>query len=597
MPRRRAAVVVGVNKTGGLPVLEGSVSGAESFGRWLTSEGFEVRLITDAAGPVTPNQIATAVEFFVKPGNVHQLVIYFSGHGYWKNDGELWLLSSAPMDANAAISWIETGEFAKDCGIPNVVLVSDACRSTPKSPQDLRVRGSIIFPNEGIQRERSKIDKFMAAAVGTAAFEARLNPNGRKVSVFTHCFLNAFSAPDAEMIKDHNEDGNELKVIPNRRLGKYLRREVAAILSSINVQLDQTPDAEVLSDEDAYIGRAPAAASIEAGGSPPFDLRNVGDIADGYSTRAPSAVEFAPNLREVADMAVARALDESPQGPSDNVRSLERLAESSGFNAALDQASVLADVAAFEMQSGFAVLGARISDAMTANGEPLQILAPGDDENPGVVRIGEHLNPACTVVIRFTSGRSVALAALHGFLGHVLVDGTQVINISYVPSDKSPRWREYSGNRKRVERLRAAVAAAVRLGSFRLADDRRATLFANNIRLLKGLDPSLGVYAAYAYSQADRRADIGSILSTMKEDLSVDLFDVAMLSRQRAFDARVVPFCPMLTQGWNLLRARGIKLPQVLDEAQDELEQGLWTTFNPRRSQLIIGAIRRGEFR
>ncbi len=139
MPKKRGAVVVGVNKTGGqLPVLQASAAAAEQVGDWLRGEGFDVIRITDVTGPVTPAKIADAVEHFVKDRNYHQLIIYFSGHGYWKNDSELWLLSGAPADANAAVSWTETAEFAKDCGIPNVVMISDACRSIPNNPRDLR---------------------------------------------------------------------------------------------------------------------------------------------------------------------------------------------------------------------------------------------------------------------------------------------------------------------------------------------------------------------------------------------------------------------------------------------------------------------------
>jgi hypothetical protein len=50
----------------------------------------------------------------------------------------------------------------------------------------------------------------------------------------------------------------------------------------------------------------------------------------------------------------------------------------------------------------------------------------------------------------------------------------------------------------------------------------------------------------------------------------------------------------MLTQGWNLLRAHRIALPEVLDDAQDELEPALWTTFKPARIQMILEAIGRG---
>jgi hypothetical protein len=73
---------------------------------------------------------------------------------------------------------------------------------------------------------------------------------------------------------------------------------------------------------------------------------------------------------------------------------------------------------------------------------------------------------------------------------------------------------------------------------------------------------------------------------------------MAMLARtirQRTADRPLVPFCPMLTRGWNLLRIRGVTLPKVLEDAQDDLERALWTTFKPDRMQLILEAMKRGE--
>jgi hypothetical protein len=159
MPRRRAAVVIGVNRTGGLPVLESAAAGASDVEGWLKAEGFDVTAITDALGKVKWEQIAGAVAAIVEAGNCHQLVIYFSGHGFWKNETELWLLNDAPVDANAAVSWAETAELAKDCG--------------------------------------------------------------------------TFQAPDPDMIREMIEDGRTIDVVPNRRLGKYLQREVGALLASV----------------------------------------------------------------------------------------------------------------------------------------------------------------------------------------------------------------------------------------------------------------------------------------------------------------------------------------------------------------------------
>lgn len=133
---------------------------------------------------------------------------------------------------------------------------------------------------------------------------------------------------------------------------------------------------------------------------------------------------------------------------------------------------------------------------------------------------------------------------------------------------------------------------------FRLDNKQRASELAQHIRVLKGLDPALGLFAAYAYSEADQRDDVHSVLEFMREDLRADLFDVAMLARaigqQRTCALPVVPCCPMLTQGWNLLRARGIALSKVLDDAQDELEPALWTTFKPARIRLILDAVKQG---
>jgi hypothetical protein len=53
----RAAVVIGVNKTGNLPVLRAGTSGAWQFARWLAKEGFDVSVFVDDKKPVTVDKI------------------------------------------------------------------------------------------------------------------------------------------------------------------------------------------------------------------------------------------------------------------------------------------------------------------------------------------------------------------------------------------------------------------------------------------------------------------------------------------------------------------------------------------------------------
>jgi hypothetical protein len=158
--------------------------------------------------------------------------------------------------------------------------------------------------------------------------------------------------------------------------------------------------------------------------------------------------------------------------------------------------------------------------------------------------------------------------------------------------------RDYGRRRDSIDKLRATIAAAARLGVFHLDDKLKAVDFvADGIGTSYGIDPAIGLYASYAYSEAGRN-DVERIRQVMYNYLQVDLFDVALLASSRGRFSRewsLVPFCPMLTQGWNFLRAREVGLPPVLDEAQDELEPALWTTFKPSRTDAIFDAVRGGQ--
>ncbi len=102
-PDTRAAVVIGVNKAGDLPVLRAAISGARDVAKWLQTEGFEVKLLIDDRGPVRARDVFLDVSEFVNRGTLDQLVIYFAGHGFLNpGRGEVWLLSDAPENAGEA---------------------------------------------------------------------------------------------------------------------------------------------------------------------------------------------------------------------------------------------------------------------------------------------------------------------------------------------------------------------------------------------------------------------------------------------------------------------------------------------------------------
>ena len=118
-----------------------------------------------------------------------------------------------------------------------------------------------------------------------------------------------------------------------------------------------------------------------------------------------------------------------------------------------------------------------------------------------------------------------------------------------------------------------------------MRDDKEAGALADSIRVLKGIDPTLGIYAAYAYSQAGLYKQVDSVRSFMRGDLGIELCDVAMLSdeppKELWRNAAVAPFCPMLSQGWNFLRVKEVVIPPPLAAARNHLRPALWTTFDP----------------
>jgi Caspase domain len=593
MATKRAAVVVGVNKTGELTPLKSAATGADEVAAWLKAEGFDVVKLTDAAKPVTASAVRKAVANFVKAETYGQLVLYFSGHGYWKNNAELWLLSEAPGNADEAVSFVETVEMARDSGIPHLVLISDACRSIPQTPTGMRVRGSVVFPNNPANtRVQPKIDKLQASLMGAAAYEVVLPGRTKaKTSVFTHCLRRAYSSPDADMVLKVTEGNRTVEVVPNRRLETFLKREVAAVLASVNVALEQLPVIDVTSDDSAYVGKVRR---------PPGGLGGRGE-AKGERPTTPCAAPITVTDEARAAVAAEIHLADLPVGGM-QIRSGGAAAAAAANQLSAMRSNIEAPHAVnrFESQTGFTVSGAEVQVAVVGKGG--RVDRSGEEHpNEAAVRVWMDTSNYCSVAITFGGGSGTVLPALRGYIGHITVNDGGVSNVSYVPSSNSYRWPGYLTRQTKIERLRSAVAAAARLGALRLGKDQ-AGAFADRVRAEKQFDPTLGLYAAYAYAEGGVYDEVQSVREYMLNDLGVSLFDVAMLDRKSRkenwFAGRgVVPFCPLLSQGWYYLRPRGMKLPRILESAQDELIQSLWTTFNKKHMRLINSALREGRLK
>src|SRR4029077_11194740 len=127
---------------------------------------------------------------------------------------------------------------------------------------------------------------------------------------------------------------------------------------------------------------------------------------------------------------------------------------------------------------------------------------------------------AGTVALEFSNGNGTVLAVLRDFIAAVVVGDGVVANVSYIPSQNSSRWSYYHNERDRLDQLRASVATYGKFGPFRLEGYKKtrnqiAEQLADRIRVLKGLDPTLGIYAAYAYAEAGLTEKVRSVSEFM----------------------------------------------------------------------------------
>jgi hypothetical protein len=365
-----------------------------------------------------------------------------------------------------------------------------------------------------------------------------------------------------------SEDGQQ--VVPDRELQRYLMNDVPIRAQSLSLTLRQNPDAIVTSPDKVYLGRIAGPATPSASKSPP-----------------------AATTKDLATLGMRSASDQVPLelGPA-----LQGVGRSSGYFATHDVVVSSAGApASFPGRTGFIVSNARLKQVAITPGANIQVLRGGSPDDPALVQVETGQARDTSVLIELADGSGTVVAVLPGFVGAIVVQEGGIVSVSYSPSREGGRGFEDSRSQRRLAQLRANAAAAAKLGVFRADDSAAAVRLADDIRMLKAIDPTLGLYAAYAYEQAGRLDQIRSIAEIMRGDFELLLFDIAMLTSLEPVEivARggfIVPFCPMLSQGWNFLVATGARIPEPAREAGRHLRQALWTTFDPEGVGILLAS-------
>ncbi len=572
---RRACIAIGVDEVldaANLPRLSAAASGARTFAKWASSpeQQFESFCFTDETGPLSISVIKEKIRSITKSGSYSQLVVYFAGHGILKSwDTEVWLLSDAATDPNEAVNLTGSVSLARQSGIPHVIFISDACRSLASDVRLAQITGSPVFPIHPVTSQRPEIDTFYATLPGDPSYEVPAPQSAADYrGIFTECLLYGLEGPDQSVCEMVGEQDQQRWVVSSRSLKPWLEREVPQQLQGVSIALNQVPELRVESQHPKYLAMLPAPPPrppLSFGNPSPRSASSTEKALRGLAGQHGLAEFFAPQV-EILSV------------PPPVAEERETAFRETAFNDDVRLLASLQGRQSFETQTGFTVVGARISMAF------LEGVPDGCDvfeENGAMhvrVRIAESQG---SVIIGFTDGRGTCLAALPGYIGTVMVVDGSVVNVSYTPARNSPRWHDYEHQRDEVEKRRSFVAVAARSGILRLTRDRAAS-FGDYVRQLKVLDPTLGIYAAYAYSQAGMIDEVESVFEWMALDHQVPVpFDIALLANRLTDPrgARIAGSTPMMTQGWALLH-EGLSLdPRILQTSNYTLPS-LWTTLS-----------------
>lgn len=547
----RIAVLVGVARTGGgtLPPLRAVRSGITRVAGWAHGQGFaDVVILTDEADPVTLRGVLEVVDGVVRAGP-DQLLVYFAGHGVNVGRSEFWLLSDAPRFASEAVDVMASTHLARACGIPHVVLISDACRSAAECRRMQSVSGAPIFPNEDLGLSSGHVDHFLACALGSPSYEIR-DPGdaaARYRAVYTDALVDALDG-HAERALDW--EGRVARVRP-WPLRDHLEEEVGRRLARLRPGdvLTQVPDARISSPPSAWIselhdldltGRPEPTRDVGPGSLPATVRTAIHEHLSAWSTTR------TPALRRAVDLGVPGAAD---------------------LMAASDRLLVPVDPGPIRTPAAIALRGAAVRRVSTAQA----ILRP---DGRGVIAIAP--GPGILALVELGDGSSVAVPVLDGRLTAVTVEDDEVVDVTVEPVGRRPD-----------RRLHALVAAAARRGVLSVDEDDLAGL-ADEAVSGSGADPVLALIAAYELPPshdgvAGLRRGVGPLVDRALPDLRL----IERSGSRRPWEARtIVPF-PLLAQGWPLLALTPLATVLPIDTLRGHLRPSIWTQFTPRGTQLV----------
>ncbi len=256
----------------------------------------------------------------------------------------------------------------------------------------------------------------------------------------------------------------------------------------------------------------------------------------------------------------------------------------------------------FETQTGFTITGHSFVEDVIVSNNQRDIFK----EN-GSIQIRINDDSILSALFILKNNESIPLAVLHGYIGTLVFEKGKLLTVNYMPSKNNRKYQNFKDHEKEINFVRAFIASTANEGldyqkiferefnqggGFRYADS------GSFLRREKSLDPSLGLYAVYAYRQSGKLKEIRSVYNFMRQEPGALIFDVVMLANQLKGDLdRTAPFCPMLSLGWAYKERLMKNIYPVIKEASMFLIPNLWTTFSEEGTDILKKAIQQNQLK
>ena len=138
---------------------------------------------------------------------------------------EYWLLSDAPTWADEAVNVDLSERFARRCGVPHIVMISDCCRTAAAADTTYQsISGTPVFPNRPPGPPERPVDRFYACALGSPALEVRPAGAEEFTAVYTATLTEALGGEPDSLLERTDDAGLPVGLVRPWPLKEHLER-------------------------------------------------------------------------------------------------------------------------------------------------------------------------------------------------------------------------------------------------------------------------------------------------------------------------------------------------------------------------------------